>query len=190
MTHSDHAVTRDRELLAAVGRGTALAFETIYRDHKDGLLTVAYHMLGDMNAAEDVLQDVFVTLASKASQVRLRGSLRSYLLTSTLNRCRDQRRRAKANHAVASSLELDVHPLDTPAPDARVLELERIETIAGALGKVPDEQREVVILHVFEELTFREIAELLAIPSNTAQSRYRYAMVGLRDRLTAKDIQR
>ena len=97
---------------------------------------------------------------------------------------------SKANHAVASSLELDVHPLDTPAPDARVLELERIETIAGALGKVPDEQREVVILHVFEELTFREIAELLAIPSNTAQSRYRYAMVGLRDRLATKDVQR
>ena len=84
---------RDTGRLTAVARGDRDALASIYRELKDDLLSAAYHLVGDRAAAEDVLQDVFVTLARKAGEVRLTVSLRAYLVTACRNRARDVLRR-------------------------------------------------------------------------------------------------
>lgn len=78
--------TDDASLLTAAAGGDRRAFERIYLAYKDDLLTLAALMLGDRQAAEDVLHDVFVALARRIGQLMLSGSLKGYLLTSCANR--------------------------------------------------------------------------------------------------------
>jgi RNA polymerase sigma factor (sigma-70 family) len=61
------------------------------------------------------------------------------------------------------------------------------QNLRRALGELPDDQREVIILHVWGELTFSEIADLLGVSSNTTASRYRYALAKLRGSMLAKE---
>jgi RNA polymerase sigma-70 factor (ECF subfamily) len=63
----------------------------------------------------------------------------------------------------------------------------REQNLRRALGALPDDQREVIVLHIWGELTFSQISELLTISSNTAASRYRYALAKLRDSIFAKE---
>ena len=169
----------DASLLTAAAGGDRRAFERIYLAYKDDLLTLAALMLGDRQAAEDVLHDVFVSLARRIGQLTLSGSLKGYLLTSCANRARDLLRRRGVQQAPAGDLEIAVS--GNPAKAAEVAE-ETARAMA-ALTRLPSEQREVVALRIHGQLTFREVARLLEIPTNTAKSRYRYALSALRKEL-------
>jgi RNA polymerase sigma-70 factor (ECF subfamily) len=166
-------------LLTAIGNGDRHALERAYLAHKDDLLTVAVYVLGKRELAEDVLHDVFVTLARRAASIVLRGSLRSYLLASCANRARDLlRHRAREPRGAVLA-----RPPSGPAPVQAVeIEEERLQLVA-AVARLPVEQREVLTLHIHGQLTFAEVAEQLNIPANTAQSRYRYALAALRREL-------
>lgn len=168
----------DASLLTAAAGGDRRAFERIYLAYKDDLLTLAGLMLGDRQAGEDVLHDVFVSLARRIGRLTLNGSLKGYLLTSCANRVRDLRRRELSLNATGSA---DIAISGNPAKVAEVAE-ETARAIA-ALTRLPSEQREVVTLHIHGQLTFREVARLLDISINTAKSRYRYALSTLRKEL-------
>lgn len=74
-------------------------------------------------------------------------------------------------------------PLFQPNPEVD----ERRQAMEDALRRVPEDQREVLVLKIWGELTFQQIADELGIPPNTAASRYRYALAALRQQLTAAD---
>ena len=168
----------DASLLAAAASGDRYAFEQIYRRYKDDLLALAGLMLGDREGGEDVVHDVFVSFASQISRLRLTGSLKGYLLTSCANRARDLLRRG-VQHNPAGVLQIAVS--GNPAKAAEVAE-ETARAMA-ALTRLPSGQREVVALHFHGQFTFREVAQTLGIPMNTAKSRYRYAQSALRKEL-------
>ena len=177
---------RDAELLKAAGTGDRRAFETIYARHKDLLYTVACHLLRDQSAAEDVLHDVFVSLARNAGSLQLTKSLSSYLVSSCINRCRDLGRRKGVEPALDPACEA---PSECDSP-ANLAELrDESSRIHGAVSGLPPEQREVLVLRVFGQWKFREIAEQLSISINTAQSRYRYALDSLKRRLAGQGVQ-
>lgn len=173
----------DASLLTAAAGGDRRAFELIYLAYKDDLLTLAALMLGDRQAAEDVLHDVFVSLARRIGVLTLNGSLKGYLLTSCANRARDLLRRRGAQRIPAGALEIAAS--GNPAKTAEIAE-EAARAMA-ALTRLPSEQREVVALHIHGQLTFREVARLREIPMNTAKSRYRYALIALRKELNNDD---
>jgi RNA polymerase sigma factor (sigma-70 family) len=97
------------------------ALERIYEKYRDFLLTLAMQLLNDSGAAEDVVQDVFVSFAQRGEGFGLRGSLRSYLATCVVNRVRDLMRASKRRGPVLS-LEADP-PLesDWSRPDGRLV---------------------------------------------------------------------
>jgi RNA polymerase sigma-70 factor (ECF subfamily) len=180
----------DAEVLRALARGDQTAFERIYRLYKDDLFTATiFFLCGDWHAAEDVLHDVFVSLA-KASASRIRGSLRNYLITSCLNRARDYLRQGRRTEQLAA--QQDPKQLTTAFDPSSVLSAkEDVARTIAALAQLPAEQREVVVLRIYGDMQFHEIAESLSISINTAQSRYRYAIAALRKRLAhLKDEER
>jgi RNA polymerase sigma-70 factor (ECF subfamily) len=172
----------DQTLVSAVGRGDPQAFELIYRKYKNDLFTSAVYLLGgDRSGAEDVLHDVFIAFARRAAKLRLTGSLRNYLITTCLNRARDvlrrrQRRVRDSAHAKSQTYEA-VGPYDL------AVTADESDRLRAALALLPDEQREIVTLHVYGQLKFREIAELVGDSINTVTSRYRYALRALRSAL-------
>ncbi len=150
----------------------------VYREHKDAVLSVAFQLVGERHAAEDVLQDVFVALARRSEALPPPADLRAYLLRSCVNRVRDLRRRPHVVALDGAAVESAATPAALEGPDAHV---------ARALRRLPAEQREVVTLHLHGDLRFREIAESLSLSVHTVTSRYRYALARLRRTLGAGD---
>jgi RNA polymerase sigma factor (sigma-70 family) len=168
----------DRRLIQQLKRGDKEALRQIYQDYKDDLLTVATSLLHDACAAEDILHDVFVSFASGIGRLELRRSLRSYLMTSVVNRVRD-RFRKKGSQAVGLG-EIDAFSSENEGPEQRAVFGEQSRKLAKALALLPLEQREVIVLHLNGGMKFKEIGELQGISPSTVQGRYRYGVDKLR----------
>jgi RNA polymerase sigma-70 factor (ECF subfamily) len=165
--------------------GSSSALAQIYRKYADRLLALATALLRDANAAEDVLHDVFVKLAQANGSFRLRGSLRSYLATCVANRARDVLRRRRSAGSLADMPEAERAVV--PEPAETLEDREAAQRMARALCELPYEQREVLLLHVTADMSFRRIAEVQGVSLRTAQGRYRYAMKKLRSTLIRGD---
>jgi RNA polymerase sigma factor (sigma-70 family) len=164
--------------------GSTEALRRIYEKYRDYLLTVAMALLNDAGLAEDVLHDVFVSFAQSGARFRLRGSLRSYLATCVVNRARDHHRAQKRRWRSLNQ-GAPVEP-DCDRPDKRIIADERSQQIAEAMARLPDEQREVIAMHLNVRLKLREIARLQSVPLSTVRGRYRHGIDKLRSILNGR----
>jgi len=168
----------DQRLLWRLKRGDKEALRGIYEKYKDNMLTVATSLLHDTGSAEDVLHDVFVSFAMGVRKLKLRSSLRKYLITSIINRVRD-RFRTRKHHVV----ELDaVGPIssDSESPEQSAILTEESQLLTGALARLPLEQRETIVLHLKAGMKFNQIAKMQGISISTVQGRYRYGLSKIR----------
>ena len=164
--------------------GSKDALQRIYEKYRDYLLTLAMALLNDADLVEDIVQDVFVIFAQSGSTFKLRGRLKSYLATCTLNRCRDQLRSRKRRPL---SLDED-KPMqsDFDPPDKRMITDEQSRLVAGAMAQLPYEQREVIALHLNAAMKLRHIAGLQNVSVSTIKGRYRYGLQKLRSALNGR----
>jgi RNA polymerase sigma factor (sigma-70 family) len=169
----------DRILVWRFNRGDPAALCRIYEKYRDGLLKVAAALLHDRSGVEDVLHDVFVDFAQATGRFRLRGSLKGYLSICVANRARDLNR-TRRRRGTASVDESNTLPADGESPEHAVMSRDLVVRLDAAMAELPEEQREIVVLHLQGKLPFREIARLQEISINTAQSRYRYGLDKLR----------
>jgi len=167
----------DRLLVLRCKQGSSDALRTIYQKYKDDLLVVAGAILNDTSAAEDVLHDVFAAFVRALDEFRLTGSLKGYLATCVANRARNVNRQAKT--ASLDTLQSDA-PSGLDPPDEALICNEQAQLLNAAMAELPDEQRQIIMLHLRSKIKFREIAASLGISSNTAKSRYRYGIGKLR----------
>jgi len=175
----------DRRLLWRLRRGDKDALRRIYKKYEGDLVTLAAHLLHDPNTAEDVVQEVFISLVHTAPVLRLRRTLRAYLATAVANRARDHyRRRSRARLAPLDEAAQVAAAGDGPVQIAGDAELRH--KLRAAVAELPDEQREVVMLRVHAGLKFREIAAHQSISIKTALSRYQYGLDKLRARLNGE----
>jgi RNA polymerase sigma factor (sigma-70 family) len=164
-------------------RGSPEALARIYEKYLDSMLTLAMGLLNDRATAEDVVHDVFVSFARSAPEFRLRGRLSGYLATSVVNRVRDHRRRLRRQAASRSPVGTAREPIE---PDHVASVAEQALRINQAIAQLPDEQREVVLLRLKADMTFRDIARLQQTSVNTAMGRYRYGLNRLRSTLNGE----
>jgi RNA polymerase sigma-70 factor (ECF subfamily) len=167
----------DKILIWRFRRGSREALERIYCKYEGLLVTVASTILGDLAGAEDVVHDVFLTLAQSPDKVGLDGSLQHFLAVCVANRARD-RLRAKRN--VVSVDQIEFLMPEGQQPEVMAAQQEQLRLAWAGMAQLPEEQREVMVLHLIAGLRFRQIAATLGISINTAQSRYRYGMEKLR----------
>jgi RNA polymerase sigma factor (sigma-70 family) len=175
----------DRILVWRFNRGEPAALCRIYEKYRDDLLRVAAALLNDRRVIEDVLHDVFVGFAQSAGQFELQGSLKGYLAICVANRTRDRNRRTQGR----SWAQLDATtPLSAgdEGPDQAAMSRELAGKLDSLMSQLPEDQREIIVLHLQSKLPFREIADLQQIPINTALSRYRYGLDELRAGLDGK----
>jgi RNA polymerase sigma-70 factor (ECF subfamily) len=142
--------------------------QRLYEEHGRGLLAYACSFVSSFATAEDVLHQVFERLLR--GDLSITGAPVSYLYravrNTSLNRIRDR----------ASDVEFKDGWLESPAGmEQTALELQ------SALRELPEEQREVILLHVWGQMSFEEAGTALGISGNTAASRYRYGLGKLRE---------
>ncbi|HOQ03902.1 MAG TPA: sigma-70 family RNA polymerase sigma factor [Anaerohalosphaeraceae bacterium] len=172
----------EKILVWQFNRGSTNALCKIYQRYKNELFGLALSLLHDQSSAEDAVHDVFVRFAQTAGRFRLRRSLKGYLCVCTANRARDILR-SKARSEVSLD-EQAAGPDETVHPEKRLIQTEESRRLQEALEKLPYEQREVILFHLHQELSFREIASVKNVSVNTIQSRYRYGIEKMRTFLT------
>jgi RNA polymerase sigma-70 factor (ECF subfamily) len=177
-------MSEDGRILRRLQRGDKDALRLVYEKYADTLTSVAVSLLSDIHTAEDCLHDAFVDFAATVPAIRIHSNLRSYLISCVANRARDLlRKKARSANAGQELLEF-VATADEPS--SRLITDEGARQVFDALGQLPYEQREVFILHVQADMTFRDIADLVGASINTVQSRYRYGMEKLRSLLNTE----
>ena len=144
----------------------------IYDAHATALYRYLATLLGNAEEAEDALQEVFLNLARRPRRDHIRD-LRPYLFRAAHNQAIMAMRRRKRSEEMAAISWIDLETCETG-------DRELVIDIDLAVRQLPPAQREVIALKLGEDLTFREIAQALGIPRNTAASRYRLALARLR----------
>ncbi len=172
----------DRLLIFRFNLGDTRAFTRVYEKYRVELLKVAVTLLNDVQAAEDVLHDVFVTFARQSGRFQLKGSLKGYLAICVANRARDWNR----SQARRQCRCVDEHPEVACNDDDPLLTRERIVVLEQSLANLPIEQREVVVLHGMHQISFKEIARQQDLSINTVMSRYRYGLDKLRSQFNGE----
>lgn len=152
-------------------RTNSVEVELLYREHGPVLLLFAASIAGDRGRAQDAVQQVFLKMLQKQKLEEVED-VKAYLFTCVRNAVLNDHKASQRSAA----LEEDSAWFDPPQRDYTA---ER--NLRRALGSLPDDQRQVLVLHVWGELTFLQTAEVLGISSNTAASRYRYALANLRE---------
>ena len=138
-----------------------------------GLLLFARQWIRSPGDAEDVVQEAFVRFWRRNYSVDNRALLYATVRSIAIDFLRRDNRRARRESTAVSEMEQFVEP-------QFAVEDESQQALAMALGRLPNEQREVLVMKIWSELTFAEIASVLGISQNTAASRYRYALVALK----------
>lgn len=175
----------DRLLIWKFKGGSNEALCRIYLKYGDYLLALAAALLQDVNAAEDIVHDVFYKFIESREKFRLAGSLKSFLATCVVNLSRDKLRARKLQPCDLD--EAAETALDTHEPEHDAIFGEEASDLNCAIAQLAYEQREVILLHLRGGMKFREIAGFQGISINTAKSRYRYGLEKLRELLFDKE---
>ncbi len=169
--------------MAVVDRKEPAAFEVLYDRHGGAAFSLAYRIVGDRGAAEDVTQEAFLSIwRSNARFDRARGSVRSWVLSVVRNRAIDALRRVagqapKLDHDDDSALE--ARPSEERT-EAEAIRRETSRELHGALSELPADQSRVIELAYFGGFSHSEIAEILGMPLGTVKGRMRLGMEKVR----------
>jgi RNA polymerase sigma-70 factor (ECF subfamily) len=155
--------------------------ERLYDGHAPSLFAFLLNFTRDENDTRDLLQEIFVKIAREPGLLAKVQNERPFLIRLAHNLAIDLIRRRGTRERTKEGFAAEAISIFAPAsdPDVNVFRQE----LAVALGELPEDQRAVAHLKLWEGLTFEEIAEALEISPNTAASRYRYGLDKLRERL-------
>jgi RNA polymerase sigma-70 factor (ECF subfamily) len=174
-------------LLQQVGQGDRASFETLYDRFSRVLFSTAYRVLNNQEAAEDVLQDVFIQIWEKAPLYDpARGKPMTWAITLTRNKAIDRLRSAVRRSRLQDDIERESATLeqfdDRSSFDALASE-DTGRQVREAIQKLSKDQREAIELAVFSSLTQTEISERLKEPLGTIKARIRRGMMRLKELL-------
>jgi len=171
------AVTDEQAMWRVQRHDDASAFAQLVERWEKPIQRLCLRMTGDAHRAEDLAQEAFARLFQRRQSYQCTSRFSTYLWRIALNLCYDElRRRHREPSPLPHGDEDDSMPFDHrvapgPGPDGIVLETERAVLVREALMRLPDTHRSVVVLRHYQDLKFREIADMLGIPEGTVKSR-------------------
>jgi RNA polymerase sigma-70 factor (ECF subfamily) len=176
----------DEELMPLIGDKDSEAFEVFYDRHGGVAYSLAYRVVGERGAAEDVVQEAFISIwRSGARYDPARGSVRSWMLGIVRNRAIDVLR-SKAGRAPKLDFDDEAVLEHRPAAEQTEAEALRRETAAemrGVLDELPGDQSKVIQLAYFGGFSHSEIASMLGVPLGTVKGRMRLGLEKIRGQL-------
>jgi len=143
----------------------AAAVAALYQHHAMGLIRLAYLMLGDRAGAEDAVQDAFCGLYRHWDRLADRDRALAYVRSSVLNGCRSALRRRTTGRRL-----LTAYQPPTASAEAAVLGLEERQEVMRAVRRLPERQREALVLRFYLDLPEREIARLMGLRPSSVRS--------------------
>ncbi|MBN2308105.1 MAG: RNA polymerase sigma factor [Candidatus Hydrogenedentes bacterium] len=159
----------DDELMRRYVEGDEAAFHMLFDRYRALVYNFARYMLNDPFRAEDILQDTFLSVARSAPRYRPEGRFRTWLLRIVRNRCLNLLEADRARRA-ATIRERPEFPAIETSPGRRIEAAERMAAVREALSRLPERQREALVLYGFDSMSYDEIAGVLDVPINTVKT--------------------
>jgi len=186
-------IMSDQELVHLYLSGQEKALSMLVNRHKDKMFTAIYMLIRDRSLADDILQDTFVKIVStlKSGKYNEEGKFIQWAMRIARNLVIDHFRKAKKMPTISDSEGNDVFDyinVYEENQEERVIRNEKEDKIRRLIEELPSEQREVLVLRHYAELSFKEISELTNVSINTALGRMRYALNNLRKLIEQHNI--
>jgi RNA polymerase sigma-70 factor, ECF subfamily len=183
----------ERSLLRRLRDRDERAFRELIDDHRDRVFNITYRMLGNRAEAEDVAQEVFITVFKTIESFREESKFSTWLYRVTVNHCKNRIKYLARRHDRDKD-ELDETsqqtngaisglPVRAAQPDKALASAQMEKLLQQAIAELDEDQREVVILRDVEELSIEEICEITELPDGTVKSRLHRARLVLRKKM-------
>jgi RNA polymerase sigma-70 factor (ECF subfamily) len=177
-----HLLLADENLISLVGQGDAEAFTTLYDRHGRAAFSLAYRVMGERQAAEDLVQDAFLKLWRSATSFRPeRGSVRTWILSIVHNRGIDQLRSQASRRRTQDKIEASAPRSQPSEAFAEAWRNSQRDQVREAMNTLPPEQLKILELAYFSGYTHVQISGLLDVPLGTMKGRMRLGLKKMRD---------
>lgn len=188
-----HSIKTDNELIHMFMDGDMSALESLILRHKDKLYTSILFLVKDKYLAEDIFQDVLIKIIDtlRVGRYTEEGKFLPWAMRIAHNLCVDHFRKVKRSPAIKTSDDRDIFEVinfTEDGADVKMMKRQSHDRVRQMLDLLPEDQREVIILRHYAELSFKEIAALTNCSINTALGRMRYGLINLRKMMAEKNI--
>lgn len=183
----------DTELIRSFQEGDTEAFEVLIYRYKDKIYSSILFFVKDNYLAEDLFQDVFIKIIDTLKNKRYteEGKFLPWALRIAHNLCVDYFRKVKRTPAIKTSDNKDIFDVINvyeEGADQKIMQSQSHDRVRMMLELLPEEQREIIVLRHYANLSFKEIAQITNCSINTALGRMRYGLINLRKMMAEKQI--
>lgn len=183
----------DQQLIHSYIEGDAEALSTLINRYKEKIYTSIYLLVKDKYLAEDIFQDSFIRIIDtlKGGKYTDEGKFLPWAMRIAHNLCVDHFRKVKRSPSIKTSDDRDIFEVinfSEPGADQRMMQGQSHHKVRKMLELLPEDQREVIIMRHYADLSFKEIAALTQCSINTALGRMRYGLINLRKMMVEKQI--
>lgn len=189
-----HEMT-DEQLAVAYSKGNNKAFDMLLSRNQSKLYSYILFVVRDNNVADDVFQDTFVKVITKLrnGEYSTTGKFSAWLIRIAHNIIIDMFRNQKQEHVVEAPKENDLSVLENSelvesAIEAQLVDEQNMREARQLMESLPATQREIVFMRIYQQMSFKEIAETTGMSINTALGRMRYAILNMRKMANASQI--
>lgn len=177
--------TTDQQLIKDYLKGNEKSFEILLNRHKDKIYTSIYLFVKDYDQAQDIFQDVFIKIIDtlRKGKYNHEGKFLQWAMRISYNMCVDQFRRSKRRTKVSATETFDIFDVlesKDENMETHMIKSQMHKRVRQLVDQLPPEQREVVVLRHYADMSFKEIAQLTRVSINTALGRMRYALINMR----------
>ncbi len=183
----------EQELIQLYLKGNTNALSCLISRYKDKIYTSIYLLVKDKYLAEDIFQEVFIRIIDslKGKGYSNEGKFLPWALRISHNLCVDHFRKVKRAPKITTSDDRDIFEVlnfSEPNAENRLIQSQRHEKVRKMIDLLPEDQREVIILRHYGDLSFKEIASITKCSTNTALGRMRYGLINMRKMTLEKNI--
>ena len=183
----------DKELILTYLEGNQKAFEVLLNRHRNKIYTSIYLFVKDSELAEDIFQDVFIKIIDtlRKGKYNHEGKFLQWALRISYNMCVDHFRRSKRRTKVSATETFDIFDVlesKEENMEGMMIKSQLHKKVRELVDNLPPEQREVVILRHYADMSFKEISQLTRVSINTALGRMRYALINMRKMVSEREL--
>lgn len=167
----------DQQLVEEVRAGHRASFSELVKRHQRGLLRLSVRFMKDLDIAQDVVQEAFIKSYEKLNMFEGRSSFKSWLYQITVNTARNKLRENRYDFSDIDDVQLSVAPIaERSLVHAAVSDMIQLE-----VDRLPFKQKTALVLRIYEDMSFAEIAAVMECPYDTAKANYRHALIKLKE---------
>jgi RNA polymerase sigma factor (sigma-70 family) len=183
----------DQQLIQLFQEGDSSALEVLINRHKDKIFTSIFLLVKDKFLAEDIFQDVFIRVIDtiRGGRYTEEGKFLPWAMRIAHNLCVDHFRKVKRTPTIRNSEDHDIFEVlnfSEDGADRKMMQRQSHDRVRQMLELLPADQREVIILRHYADMSFKEIAAMTDCSINTALGRMRYGLINLRKLMVEKQI--